>query len=175
MNKAFTIVSEDRPPVSLRAIGQDDIEDLRLWKNANRQAFFFKGEITPEMQKDWFKGYLSRPDDCMFMVESEGLRAGCMGFRLISGAADAYNIIGAPAGQGKGILGRAMRLMCGYILKEHSKKIGCRVLKGNPALGWYKKLGYRVTSEREDHVQLELDLGGFTPLAYKVVQGAAKP
>ena len=174
MNRSFTIVSEEKPPVALRAIGTADLEDLRVWKNANRHAFFFKGEIAPEMQKEWFKGYLSRDGDFMFLVESEGLRAGCMGFRLIDGAADAYNIIGVPAAQGKGLLGRAMRLMCSYILKEHTKKIGCRVLKDNPAVGWYKKLGYRVAAERPDHFQLELDVPAFSPSAFEVRPGAAK-
>ena len=135
MNRAFTLVYEGEPPVSLRTIAEGDLEELRLWKNSNREAFFFKGEITPQMQRDWFNGYLSRSADYMFVVESGGRKAGCMGFRMEGGAADAYNIIGVPAAQGKGILGRAMRLMCSYILKEHAKRIGCRVLKENPAVG----------------------------------------
>ncbi len=168
MKERFTLTALDAtPPVTLRAIAEGDLEDLRLWKNANRSGFFFKGEITAEMQSKWFAEYLGRPHDRMFVAESGTLRAGCMGFRMQEGAADCYNIIGAPEGRGKGILGTAMRLMCTYIKAEHTAQIGCRVLKDNPAVGWYQKCGYRIASDQADYYQMELELTRFEPCAYK--------
>lgn len=153
--------------VRLRGIEESDLADLRLWKNANRRAFFFKSEITLEGQRAWFQGYLARPDDYMFLVESGAVRVGCMGFRLEGGAADCYNIIGVV--QGKGLMTSAMRLMCSYILKEHTDRIGCRVLKDNPAVGWYKKCGYVVTADGPDYHQMDLDVKAFQPRDYEVL------
>lgn len=163
MNRHLTLRSGD---VCLRSIEERDLEDLRLWKNANRQAFFFKGEITPRQQREWFKGYLDREGDYMFVVESGPLRAGCMGFRLQAEAADCYNIIGVV--QGRGLMSRAMRMMCSYILKEHTRLVGCRVLKDNPAVGWYRKCGYAVEAQAGDYYQMKLDAGTFSPVEYSV-------
>lgn len=146
----------------MRAIDTGDLERLRLWKNANRSAFFFQGEITERGQREWFEGYLARPDDFMFMV-NESL--GCLGFRLVKGAADVYNVMAAPQASGRGLMRSAMILLCSHILAERCPRIGCLVLKGNPALGWYEKCGYRVAREAENH--LELELGSFSPCRYR--------
>ncbi|MBI3551237.1 MAG: GNAT family N-acetyltransferase [Elusimicrobia bacterium] len=168
MKERFAIATAaGTPAVALRAIAEEDLEDLRLWKNANRAGFFFQEVISREMQTKWFEGYLERPHDRMFLVESGPLRAGCMGFRMLAGAADCYNIIAAPQARGKGLLGGAMRLLCSYIAAEHTARIGCRVLKGNPAVDWYRKCGYRIAGEREDHFEMELDLDRFKSCAYE--------
>jgi nitrite reductase/ring-hydroxylating ferredoxin subunit/RimJ/RimL family protein N-acetyltransferase len=164
MNKAF-VLSSSELPVTLHAIGPSDLEDLRLWKNANKQAFFFKREISPEGQLQWFNGYLSRPEDFMFIVRAQGVKTGCMGFRIDDGYADCYNIIGAPEGRGKGYLGQAMRLMCSFIQGEHAKDIGCRVLIGNPARSWYEKCGFAVIGTEPDHCLMRL-VAGFKPCVY---------
>ncbi len=168
MNRDFKLSSKELGSVALRTIGPADLENLRVWKNANRASFFYQGEITPEGQQRWFSGYLQRPDDYMFMVESpEHPSAGCMGFRLIEGAADCYNIMAAPGAQGRGLMVQAMRLMCSFILAKHSRRIGCKVLKSNPALSWYRKCSYRVAREEKEHHQLELDLAAFKPCSYE--------
>lgn len=149
-----TVVLDSRtdPRVRLRPAGPDDLEDLRKWKNANSKWFFFKGEITPAMQKEWYAAYLKRPDDIMFVVEHAGKKAGVMGFRILeTGAADVYNIIAAPGAAGKGLMKAAMLLMCSYIAENRTKKIGCLVLKGNPAQEYYKACGFRRTGEDEIH------------------------
>lgn len=169
MNKSFAVSSQELP-VILRTIGPEDRDDLRSWKNANREAFFFKGLITAEGQKRWFEGYLSRPEDFMFIVETSGQKNGCMGFRLIEGAADCYNIIGAPQGRGKGALGQGMRLMCSFITAEHARRVGCRVLRDNPAVSWYQKCGYRIAGQEPDYYKMELDAAVFKPCAYQVAE-----
>ena len=149
------------------------MEDLRVWKNANRRAFFFKGEISAPMQEEWFKGYLLRPQDFMFVVESDGQRSGTMGFRIQDGAADCYNIIGLSAVAGRGIMAGAMRLMCSFILAEQAPVVGLKVLKDNPAAGWYqKKCRFRVIGEGADYFQLRLDTARFQSCVYrKIAEG----
>jgi RimJ/RimL family protein N-acetyltransferase len=148
------IVLESRtdPRVRLRPVGPGDLEDLRLWKNANSRWFFFKDEITPAMQKEWYAAYLKRPDDVMFIVEHGGKKAGTMGYRILEKVrADAYNIIAAPGARGKGLMKAAMRLMCDHIAATRTKDIGCLVLKGNPAAAYYETCGFRKTAGDEIH------------------------
>jgi ribosomal protein S18 acetylase RimI-like enzyme len=163
--KRFTLRTSEFPEM-LRTIGRDDLEDLRHWKNANTAGFFFKDQISSDAQAAWFEGYAARPHDYMFIVGSPELRAGCMGFRLQNGAADAYNVISLPVARGHGMFGRAMRLMCSYITREHTRRIGCLVLKDNPAVRWYLACGYRIAVERPDHFEMALDLSRFEPCEY---------
>ena len=168
MKRLFSLLWDGPPEVRLRAIAPDDLEDLRVWKNAYREAFFFKDEIPPPMQERWFQSYLARPQDHMFLVESGGLRAGCMGFRIQGDAADCYNIIGTPAAAGRGIMSAAMRVMCSHILAEHTRDIGLRVLKNNPAATWYQaRCCYRIAKDGPDYHQLQLDLERFQPCRYE--------
>jgi len=144
--------SRDEPRVRLRPAGPDDLEELRMWKNANSKWFFFKGEITPAMQKEWYAAYVKRPDDIMFVVEHAGKKAGVMGFRMLAdGRADVYNIIAAPGFAKKGLMKAAMLLMCTHLSEMRVKSIGCLVLKGNPAQEYYKACGFRRTGEDEIH------------------------
>lgn len=157
MNKILVVDASTEPRVRLRSANRDDLEDLRKWKNSAKENFFFNGEINEPMQKAWFAAYLERDDDYMFIVENEGRKAGCLGFRLKKGAADIYNVIAAPGSQGKGTMAAAMRLLCSYIGEHHTKNIGCLVLKGNAALEFYTHCGFKVTGEGEDHEVLTLD------------------
>lgn len=172
MNRPYALSCPDAPAVRLRAIGEQDLEELRLWKNAHKNAFFFKGEITPAMQRQWHQGYLARADDAMFMVEAEGRKAGCLGFRLKGGVADFYNILGAPGAGGKGVMSHAMRLMASHVLKERAGKAGCLVLKDNPALAWYEKLGFEREADGGDHWILVLNPGRLSPCPYRREEAA---
>ena len=156
------------PRVVLRAAAPADLEDLRAWKNANKAGFFFQGEITAGMQKDWYAAYLKRPDDFMFVVEHEGRKAGCMGFRAESGAVDVYNIIGAPESAGKGLMKAAMALMCSYAAEKYTRNIGCLVLKNNPAVGYYRACGFTVIGDGGNHHVFKLVWSKKLPVAYDV-------
>lgn len=169
MKERITLTALDaKPPVALRAIAEADLDDLRRWKNANREAFFFKGDITPEMQAQWYVEYLKRPRDAMFIVESGALRVGCMGFRLLEGMADCYNMMASPEGSGRGLMKAAMRLMCGYILDSHAGRIGSKALEGLPAMGWYLKCGFVPGAKQKGYTQMSLDRDRFVPLLYRV-------
>lgn len=172
MNRPLVLTAKTEPRVRLRAAGPGDLEDLRLWKNANKAGFFFKGEITPEMQRKWFEGYLSRPKDFMFMAEHAGAKAGCMAFRVLDGGSvDAYNIIGAPGAGGKGLMKAAMALMCSYAAAEFGRDIGCLVLKDNPAVGYYERCGFKIAGDGGDHHVMKLDWTRFTPVPYDAAEG----
>jgi ribosomal protein S18 acetylase RimI-like enzyme len=158
----------------LRSIATADCETLRQWKNANRHAFFFQGTISPEDQMRWFAGYLERPHDYLFMVCVGPLAMGCMGFRVVGGEADIYNVMrGQDAPASRGFMSQAAQLMCSFIVGRFTRRVSAKVLRSNPAIEWYRGNGFEIVAEADDHVVVQLDHQRFEPLA--MVVEAADP
>ena len=135
----------------LRTANEADLENLRHWKNENREFFFFKNEIMPEQQFEWFNAYQCRSEDFMFLVIVDGEAVGCMGIRLINDSWDVYNVIlGLKQFGGNGLMSRALQSMLHFAESRHSNQIALKVLKQNPAVSWYKKNGFFVTLEEKD-------------------------
>jgi hypothetical protein len=165
MKRSFRLQDAE---VVLRTIGREDIEELRLWKNASRELFFHKQEITPLEQNAWFERYLALDQDYLFAVEIDGRRTGFMGYRMIGGEADIYAVIARPGPGGRTSLGRALRLLSSHLLSEKPARIVCKSLTGDPERAWFLEQGFRVASEKRDHAVLELDAACFKPLPYKI-------
>jgi RimJ/RimL family protein N-acetyltransferase len=142
-----------------------DLENLRNWKNLNKQYFFFQGEISEEGQRIWFGQYLSRPNDYMFMVEACGKCIGCMGIRIDpqeEAEWDVYNVIlGLPEQGRKGYMSQALYMMCSWAHKWKQLPIRAKVLSANPALSWYCHNDFGVISHHDDYVRIELDKSVF--------------
>jgi RimJ/RimL family protein N-acetyltransferase len=167
MRDSFLLLSNAVPGVSLRTAMIFDCDDLRAWKNAHRMFFFFQDVITAEGQRRWFEAYLQRPDDWMFVVRAVDESVGCMGFRSRDGQADIYNVILGRSEYGsRGVMARALQLMCSYARARLRCEIVARVLKGNPAITWYKKRGFDVVSEEDTHYFIKLADERFTALAF---------
>ncbi len=146
------IVSVDDPKMMLRTANEDDLTNLRQWKNDHREFFFFKGEISPEQQLEWFRAYQKRPEDYMFIVYVEESAIGCMGIRLIDDVWDVYNVIlGSADYGGRGIMSKAFKKMLSFAVSRYPGQITLQVLKHNPAVDWYQKNGFLITSEQPDH------------------------
>lgn len=148
----------------LRTIAETDLEHLRQWKNANRFSFFFQEIITPDGQMQWFRNYLQRPDDYMFMVLYAEQAIGCMGFRFIEGVVDIYNVIRGISEIGeRGSMSQGLRLMCSYIIREAKADIVARVLLSNPAIAWYQKNGFERGAEHPNYIEMKLNRSRFHP------------
>ncbi|OFW62077.1 MAG: hypothetical protein A2133_02070 [Actinobacteria bacterium RBG_16_64_13] len=133
----------------------DDLELLRLWKNANRDSFFFKGLLSPDDQAAWFEGFSTRPDDFMFVVVADGRKVGCMGFRKLEDLVDVYNVIrGSPVQPGRGVMGRALTAMLRFASRAYHLPVTARVLKSNPATQWYLRNDFEVIETADDHFVL---------------------
>ena len=155
MDRNF-ILRSDAVAVCLRSIAASDCENLRVWKNANRHAFFYQNLISPEEQMTWFRAYRGRPDDHMFVVTVPP-EVGCMGFRLEEGKVDVYNVIrGVSRGGRRGEMRDALHLMCAYALSRYACEIGCKVLADNPAVAWYEGCGFVRRSRRENYHEMVL-------------------
>jgi len=157
-DRNLVISSQKYPEISLHSITQTEIEILRVWKNNNRSAFFYKGIITSSDQINWFQNFLRRPDDHMFIVQVNSHNIGCMGIRFVENCWDVYNVIlGESAYAKTGYMGHGFQMMCSFAIGEKDMKVMAKVLKDNPALGWYLKNSFRILSDEGDFVSIILD------------------
>lgn len=152
--------------LALRTANLDDQDNLRNWKNKNRQYFSNQALIPPEQQTDWFHGYSMRQHDYMFMVALHGKAIGCMGVRILEEKWDIYNVIlGEPAAGGKGYMSRALQLMLVFAYRTRPCAAQLKVLKSNPAVGWYEKNRFAVVSDAGDHYLMRHDRAADSELA----------
>lgn len=158
-NQNLILSSNKHPDLRLRTINENDIEDLRCWKNANKNSFFLNRDITQEQQKQWYKNFSLREHDYMFIVEqnveSGWQKIGCMGFRKLDneGCVDGYNIIRAKKIEPASFtMSDAFQLMLAYAESSYKNlPIQVKVLSNNPAGEWYEKNNFSVIRHEEDH------------------------
>lgn len=164
MRESVLLTSPEFPELELHSINSGDLENLREWKNAHRDAFFYKEIITAERQLTWYQGYLERADDYMFVIKQIGQPVGCIGFRYLNESIDIYNVmIGVPEMAGKGYMGAALRVMTAEASRRYpGTPLTLMVLKDNPALNWYKKNGFIVTEEHDAYFNLLYSPAQFT-------------
>ena len=169
----------DLSGLSVRSIVSSDLEDLRYWKNRNKEFFFLRSEITQEQQEAWYEKFLQRADDHMFIageyINDLFTTAGCMGFRLLSdeNTIDAYNIMRFNRTEnGRYSMEDLFKTMLKYASDSYPGfSISVKVLKNNPAISWYTdKIGFRLVNEKDTWNYYELDqsaLAGILISAYK--------
>ena len=157
--------------VRIRPLYQEDIENLRVWRNNTQQTRFLRpiGTITREMQEKWFEKYLENPFEIVFAIEEI-----CDLNRMV-GSLALYDIkenvaeigkiqIGDPEASGRGI-GRkslVMAMKIGFELLR-LKKIIASVHQDNiTARTNDLRIGFEIVGEHESVVggiedELEID------------------
>lgn len=172
MKKNVLLSVPAHPALRLRSIDLGDIENLRNWKNANKQSFFLNQDISPEQQAKWYAGFATREHDHMFIaeqqVDNEWVGIGCMGFRKLEEEAcvDAYNIIRAkridPA---TFTMSEAFLMMLAYADSLYpGYPLEVKVLSHNPAVDWYKKNHFSVTATEEKYYRMSLNKEVLNPI-----------
>jgi len=143
------------PRLEVKSLTRDEIEIIRLWKNKNREFFFFSDEISKDMQLNWFESYQTRIDDFMFVIWLDEQPLGVIGLRDIDGIWDIYNVIrGNDTLKGSGYMHKALRIIIDFALEKNDKPITLKVLKNNPAVAWYLRNGFEVRKELENSLNL---------------------
>ena len=168
----FIRVKSDRS-LFLRSVEDRDREQLRVWKNQNRKAFFFQETITEVMQEEWFKSYLTDSDNFLFMVEKNRTPIGCVGFKLSREGADIYNcILGDERLKRHGIMSQALQMTCAFISTRSIKRIFLKVLKTNVAAQrWYLKNQFKKVSDHKQYDLLELAPNAFSGMKLEIQTG----
>jgi RimJ/RimL family protein N-acetyltransferase len=124
-----------------------------VWKNEHRSFFFYQDIIQPTQQQKWFVDFYTRENGYMFVVSYENHKIGCLGFRLVDDHIDIYNVIlGLKEYSGLGLMSQAMQVMSRFIISRHAQeKIRAKIIKGNPAIEWYKKNGFEIIETNEQY------------------------
>ncbi len=156
--------------ITLWTISREDIELLRKWKNENKDYFFYSKEISSSEQLKWFDGYLERKEDYIFVIEYNGIKIGCIGFRVIDTQIDIYNVILGDKRFGRqGLMSLALKLMCSYIINNYNLNITLKVLAENKiARVWYRKNGFIEKVSKNNYVFMELFLNNLDYIEYKL-------
>ena len=100
-------------------------------------------------------------DDCGIVAEQDGLIVGSAWTRIISayGHIDdntpelAISVL--PNWRGQGIGSKMMKNLFELLCERGYKRTSLSVQKDNPAVRFYKRLGYEITNERVDHANNE--------------------
>lgn len=143
------------PGLELRSATSGDLELLRHWKNAQREFFFYQREISEIEQIQWFNDFTLRNNDIMLMNVLNKKAFGCMGIRWKSDHWDVYNVIlGLPEYGKRGLMGRAFTRLLDFAITLKVAPITLEVLKHNPAITWYQRQGFCITSEHETHFDM---------------------
>ena len=155
--KIIAAITDDQ--IRMRSIGASDLETLRKWKNDHKDFFFFKNQITKEEQLKWFDHLNIKNDDHMFIIEKSNELIGCIGVRLYQEFADVYNVIlGNIAYKGQHIMTNAVEATVAFSnLIYNNVPVRVRVLRNNPAIKWYERIGFRTIDYFEDHLLMQFD------------------
>ncbi|PEF69083.1 GNAT family N-acetyltransferase [Bacillus cereus] len=139
----------------IRKITESDIELIRTWRNQDhiRKYFISNNYIDENQQQEWFKKYLYKDDDIMFMIEET------LDFQRVIGTVALYNInkkkksiefgrlmIGYLPSLGKGFGKRATILASKYAFEIlNMSEIYLNVLPHNiRAIQIYESIGFTM-------------------------------
>ncbi len=156
MKPIATLCASHPIPLSLRTIDEEDIEQLRKWKNEHRDFFFYKKVINEGEQKAWYQRWAQEDLDNLFIVESADQKVGCIGVRKFENTADVYNVIlGDKRFGGTGLMSEALCATVAFGQMLYPGLPVCvRVLRANPAIGWYERNGFVRTAENDEFVTM---------------------
>ncbi len=93
--------------VRLRPITADDLESVRLLRNANRHAFFDDREISIDDQRRWFERLPERPVRFL-VIELEHRVIGTISVANTGAGKEIGNLVLDPQYRGRGIMGWAV-------------------------------------------------------------------
>lgn len=156
----------------LREITKDDIELIRSWRNQEniREWFIDNKYIYKQQQQEWFKMYLNKKDDIMFMIEET------LHFQSAIGTVALYNInkksnsaefgrlmIGHFPSVGKGFGKRASILACKYAFEIlNLSELYLSVLVHNTrAIQLYSDIGFSINSINSNSIHMTFNKSNF--------------
>jgi len=142
---------------TLRSVLKTDAEVLRKWKNDHKEFFFHKQEISKEEQEKWIESLNARKDDHMFIIMDNETPIGSVGTRLYQEFVDIYNVIlGDKSYKGKHVMTHAVWATVAFSnLVFVNKPVRVRVLRSNPAIKWYEKIGFNTIDYFDDHIFMQ--------------------
>jgi diamine N-acetyltransferase len=161
------IPPNEKDGVRLRLLEQTDLEMTLSLRNENRSWFSNSNFLSMATHHSWFKQYIGRDDDFIFIVEllSEGIEpVGQISLYRIDWEqqeAEFGRLVIDERFRQKGIAQEATGLLLEYARNMLGiKRIYLEVLKSNfPAISLYSKFGFVQTAVQGDKIQMTLTFG----------------
>lgn len=140
-----------RGAARLRLLETSDLTTTLAWRNHpdSRPWFLTSDAITPEGHAAWFRNYLEREDDYLFMVEQDGARVAQVSLYRIEpalGRAEFGRLLVDPERRGRGVSHLATELCL-----EAAQQLGIHTLTlevkadNTRAIRAYERAGFVAT------------------------------
>jgi diamine N-acetyltransferase len=148
VDHAFVIKSQS---LVLRPLAEHDIEPLRVLRNKpdNRKWFVYNEIIPPEAQVNWFKEYLSKHDDIVFVIAKNDTPNDFMGtislYNITQNQAEFGRfLIDSESAENRGYACEAVKAVVAFAFESlRLQKVYLYVFKTNgKAIHVYKKAGF---------------------------------
>jgi RimJ/RimL family protein N-acetyltransferase len=151
--------SKEKFPLLLRPLSEDDIEQMRIWRNLDhiRRNFIFSETISLDQQKKWFDKHKVVENDFVFIIEETSTLCKKIGTvsiynytKDLKEAEFGRFFIGEEDAQGKGYGVLAAKLASFIAFEQMGiKKLFLEVFVDNlTAYSIYKKVGFHEYNER---------------------------
>mgnify|MGYP003989091581 CR=1 FL=1 len=145
---------------SLRPICDDDLPTTLQWRNKKRIRPWFKSSeaITPIQHRNWFRDYLTRDDDLVYIIEENDVAVGQISLYNINRSDNSAEfgrlMIGDDRALGKGVARDSAALLVTFAMEQLGiTTIYLEVLKNNaPAIRIYEAVGFKEEQSRDDTV-----------------------
>jgi ribosomal protein S18 acetylase RimI-like enzyme len=117
-----------------------------MWNKQGRK-------YNPEKLKIYVEKIFDKEGVFGFFIDQKIV--GCLGLNIENKKGIIEFILVLPEFQGRGIGSKLMVFTEDYFKKENINKIQLHVLKRNPALNLYKRLGYKISKKRKLKYDME--------------------
>lgn len=152
--------------IRLRPLREADLPVTRAWRNHpdSREWFLSTALVTEEGHEGWYRGYLGRTDDAVFIVEADGApvaQVSLSDIAVAEGTAEFGRLLVDPDRRGQGISHLATALCI-----RAAEQLGLRVLtlevkaSNARALRAYERAGFVRAGEADGVVAMILRLDG---------------
>ena len=132
--------------MQIRLLKWRDLRFTKKLKNENRNYFFYKEKLTWKTHLKWYYKYMKTSDNFFFIIEFGKDKYGTIGIRFRDGYWDIYSVSrNKSVTYQKDLMFNAMLKITSFFDQSHIFR--CLVLINNPALFWYKKIGFVVNRE----------------------------
>ncbi|GIP21692.1 GNAT family N-acetyltransferase [Paenibacillus sp. J22TS3] len=149
MDHHYVIHSDN---LDLLPVKEQDIEMLRNWRNdpQNQSSFLTTSFITAEQQRAWYRNYLNKKNDLMFMIYDKLSNSNigmCSLYNINSDKQTAEFgrlLIGETSARGRGLGFLVTYTLCNFGFNTlNFKEINLEVLEENTtAYSLYRKIGF---------------------------------
>ncbi|NVK66518.1 MAG: GNAT family N-acetyltransferase [Flavobacteriales bacterium] len=153
--------------VELQSMVESDLEMVRNWRNRSdvSEFMFFQEEITPEQQHEWFESLSNKDVYLMILHQSE--KIGVINVKNINWwkrSGEAGIFIGDPTFRNTPISMQAIfTMMDAFFYDFRFKSLTATVKSNNEnAIDFNQQLGYKVMSEIDDKINMEVFRSPYT-------------